>query len=91
MTQLTAYRERLFCGVTSTGLIWADRSREKHGDYKRLAFMAFSTLELSFEKDCGAAFRQLIGEDAAPIQARRGEPFEVSTAGQTITLGHALP
>lgn len=79
--------ERIFAGVFSTGIGYADRAREKHGDWARLAFLSFSTLELVIEKDCPAALRADIEANAAKIQARRGEQYQVSTCGQTITLG----
>jgi hypothetical protein len=82
--------ERIFAGVFSTGIGYADRKREKHGDYARLAFLTFSTLTLEIEKDCPAALRKEIEDDAARVQAKRGEAFQVSTSGQTITLGYAL-
>lgn len=82
--------ERIFAGVFSTGIGYADRKREKHGDYARLAFLTFSTLTLEVEQDCPTALRKEIEEDAARIQAKRGEAFQVSTSGQTITLGYAL-
>lgn len=79
--------ERLFAGVYPTGIVYADRSREEHGDYKRLAFLSFRTLELEWSKGVPADLRRLIESDAAAIQARRGEDFEVSAAGQTVRLG----
>ena len=77
----------LFAGVYPCGIVYADRSREVGGDYKRLAFLPYRELELQFEKDCTPAFRTIIRRDAAPIQARRGQQFEVSACGQTVMLG----
>jgi hypothetical protein len=82
-------QERIFAGCFSTGIGYADRKVEVHGDYKHLAFLAFSTLELSFEKNCPLSFRAEIVADAAFIQAKRGEEFRVSTCGQTVLLGSA--
>jgi hypothetical protein len=79
--------ERLFIGVYPTGISYADRSREKHGDYARCAFLSFRTLDLEIEPDCSAALRTLIVKDAAKIQARRGEQYQVSASGQTVLLG----
>jgi len=80
--------ERLFIGVYPTGIVYADRSREKHGDYARCGFLPFSTLVLELKSDCPKALRALIEKDAARLQARRGEQYQVSASGQTITLGH---
>ena len=81
---------RLFVGVYPAGIVYADRQREKAGDYARCAFLGFADLVLTIEPDCPDALRLQITEDAAAIQRRRGEAFQVSTAGQTVTLGHAL-
>jgi hypothetical protein len=79
--------ERLFCGVYPGGLVFADRGREKGGDYARLAFMPYETLEARIEPDCPKDLRPLIEETVKGMQARRGEPFEISTCGQTVMLG----
>lgn len=79
--------DRLFIGVFPTGISFADRSVEVHGDYKRLAFLPFSTLALEIAQDCPADLRAEIDAYAATIQARRGQPFTVSTSGQTVVLG----
>jgi hypothetical protein len=78
---------RIFAGVYPMGIVYADRQREAHGDYKRLAFLAFSTLVLDVEPDCPPALRAEIEADAAPIQAMKGQDFQVSTSGQTVVLG----
>ena len=77
--------EQLFIGVFSTGIAYADRTIERHGDYKKLAFLPFNTLELMIEKDCPADLRVLIVADAAAIQARRGD-----TQGALTAYGHAV-
>ena len=79
--------ERLFIGVYPAGISYADRSREKHGDYARCAFLPFGSLKLEVEPDCPSALRALIVKDAAKIQARRGEQYVVSGSGQTVRLG----
>jgi hypothetical protein len=83
-------RERLFAGVFTTGISYADRTVEEHGDMKRLAFLDFGTLQLEVRPDCPSDLRPLIETDAAAIQAKRGEQYQVSAAGQTVTLGHRL-
>jgi hypothetical protein len=79
--------DRLFIGVYPTGIVYADRSREKHGDYARCGFLSFDTLALDLKPDCPKVLRAFIEKDAARIQAKRGEPYQVSESGQTVTLG----
>lgn len=80
-------KKRLFAGVYPCGIVYADRSREECGDYKRLGFLSFATLELELRPDCPMELRRLIRDDAAGIQARRGELYPISTTGQTALLG----
>lgn len=81
--------ERLFIAVFPTGIGYADRKRERHGDYMQLAFLPFSSLELEWAKNTTvpANLRAAILKDAAKIQAKRGEQFSVSASGQTVKLG----
>ena len=79
--------DRIFIGVFSTGISYADRLREKKGDYAKLAFLAFDTLQLTFEKDCPRELKAVIEKDASAIQAKRGQRYQVSTSGQTVLLG----
>ena len=83
-------QDRLFIGIFPTGIAYADRQREVAGDYQRLAFLSFATLELEIECDCPADLASRIRSDAASMQLRRGEQFPISTAGQTMRLGYAL-
>ena len=78
---------RIFRGVYPAGIVYADRTRERHGDYPRLAFLPFQSLELEIEPDCPDALRAEIIADAAILQARRGEEFVTSACGQTVRLG----
>lgn len=79
--------ERIFAGIYPEGIVYADRHRERGGDYVRLAFLSFGTLKLEIEKDCPEELRRRIVADAERIQARKGEAFQISTSGQTIALG----
>lgn len=81
--------DRIFRGNYPCGIVYADRKREKHGDYARLAFLPYNTLQLEFADDCPPELRKQIEAEAAAIQSRRGEQFQISTAGQTVTLGGA--
>lgn len=78
--------KRLFAGVYTTGISYADREREVGGDYKRVAFLSFGTLELDIY-DSKSPLLAEIRKDAATIHARRGEQYQISTSGQTVTLG----
>jgi len=85
-----ALRERLFAGVYPEGIMYADKAREKGGDYARLAFLSFSTLELKIERDCPKALAELISSEASQLQAKAGQQFQTSTAGQSVVLGWKL-
>jgi hypothetical protein len=81
---------RVFAGIFPTGISYADRQREEGGDYARLAFFTFRTLELEFSPGCPRELQAKIVAHAEKIKARRGEQYEVSTSGQAITLGYGL-
>jgi hypothetical protein len=78
---------QLFIGVFPCGISYTDRHHEKHGDYKSLAFLPYSSLVLEFRKDCPAEFRSEIIASAAAIQVRKGEQYQISGCGQTVLLG----
>lgn len=81
---------RIFSGVYPCGIVYADRKREVAGDYKRLGFLDFATLTLKIERDCTRHLAEEIRKDARAIQNQRGQQYEISSSGQTITLGHGL-
>lgn len=87
---MTEEDDRLFVCVMGTGISFADRQVQEHGDYKRLAFLTLSNLKLEISPGCPNDLRVRIVDHAAKVQARKGEQFQVSTAGQTVTLGYAL-
>ena len=74
-----------------TGIAYADSSRERDGDYLRLAFLPFQTLELEWTPRVRVSpeMRRLIVEHADRLRSRKGEDYQVSTAGQTVKRGHA--
>jgi hypothetical protein len=82
--------DRLFAGVFAGGISYADRAVQEHGDYKKLGFLNYATLELTIEKSCPADLADRIRANAAKIQARKGEHYKVSTVGQTVLLGSRL-
>lgn len=79
--------DRLFIGVYPEGIVYADRSREKHGDYARVAFLPYRTLVLDVDKGADPKLVEQARAHAATLQARKGELYEVSTCGQTVRLG----
>ncbi len=82
---------RIFVGAFPAGISWADRQREEHGDWARLCFMPYATLEAEFSKSCPQELRTEIEEQVADFQAKRGQQYQISTAGQTVLLGSELP
>jgi hypothetical protein len=77
----------LFIGLYPCGISYADRTKEQHGDYKKLAFLPYSSLVLEVEKDCPKDVLKQIESHADTIIARRGQQFQISACGQTVLLG----
>jgi hypothetical protein len=78
--------DNLFIGVYPTGIVYADKRVEDHGNYKKVAFLSYRTLELEISVPDSDLLDAIV-EDAKTIQARKGEHFQVSTSGQTVILG----
>jgi len=78
--------KRIFAGCFPTGIVYADTKHETNGDYTRLAYLNYRTLELEIEKNCPRALAEEIRADAATIQAKRGERFAIA-GNMSITLG----
>lgn len=83
-------RDRIFAGCFGEGIRYADRHREKNGDYAHLAYLPFGSLELDIYDDCPKDLRGEIVKHAKCIQDRKGQEYRISTAGQTVTLGWQL-
>lgn len=81
--------DRLFVGYYPTGVSYADRRRERHGDYLTLARLPYRSLELEWVPHVPVplALREEIVRHARSLQARRGEDMKISQAGQTVRLG----
>jgi hypothetical protein len=77
--------ERVFVGYYPAGVVYADRERERGGDYARLAFLSYETLVLRVERDCPPVLALKIREHAKRYKA--GDMLEVSSCGQTVLLG----
>lgn len=80
-------QQRLFIGVYPCGLVYADRSREENGDYVKLAFLPYDTLELDLKSACPEDLGSHIKSDALHMQSMRGQKYRISSTGQTVTLG----
>ena len=79
---------RLFIGTYPTGIVYADRHREVDGDYAKIAFLPYGSLRLQWSAgNIPPELRELVESDAQAIIARRGQPFEISSSGQTVILG----
>jgi len=80
--------ERLFVGCYPTGLVYADRKRNAHGDYATCAFLSYATLELELAKDCPRSLAEAIKRDAIRIQGMRGQLFSIA-GNMQVVLGSA--
>ena len=78
---------RIIVDVFRTGLSYADRGVRVSGDYKRVAFLSFSTLDLTIEQDCPDHLRAEIQSNAARLQTRRGELYTVPGFDHVVELG----
>lgn len=79
--------EALFIGVYPTGLVYADRRRERNGDYVRAAYLNYRTLNLEVAPDCPEGLLPNILAHARVIQQRIGEKFQIDQCGHTVVLG----
>jgi hypothetical protein len=73
--------DRWFCGTYPCGLVYADRAIEVNGDYKRVAFLPYSTLVLEID-DPNSPLIERVKADAARMESMRGQLFGLSTCGK---------
>lgn len=80
---------RLFIGICVTGIVYADRKKEKHGDYAHIAFLSYRTLVLEWYPKIRISpqLRKEVLAHANIIIAQKGQDFQVSTSGQFVRLG----
>ena len=76
---------RLFAGMFPEGIVYADKGREEHGDYAKLAFLPYRTRVVEYAKNCPPEFRELIEADAK--QYKLGEVVQISSSGQGRVWG----
>jgi hypothetical protein len=88
LKQFTGTDNRLFIGIFPAGIVYADRRREECGDYQRVAFLPYRSLQLEINPRAHKQLAKQAVQHAATIQARRGEQFQISSSGQTVTLGN---
>jgi hypothetical protein len=74
----------IFAGIFPTGVIYADKSKEEHGDYKKIAFLPFDTLKLEIFSKRSKLLNEIIEDSKSYIA---GEELQISTSGQKIILG----
>lgn len=98
--RMRALPGRLFSGVYPGGIVYADRGVSEGGDYARVAFLPYGTLELQWTRPA-SPLRDVVLAAAARMQAQRGEYFALSATaargpdgrllgcGQTVRLGAA--
>jgi len=78
---------RLFIGDYPGGIVFSDTSRESNGDYRRVAFLPYESLEFIPGKDADTELLSRAKAYAAAIQARVGQWHQVSACGQRVLLG----
>ncbi len=78
--------DRLFTAIMPGGIVYCDKRSEEHGDYLKVAFLPYDTLDLRIYRPDSPLVPGIVA-DAALIVARRGQQFRVSSCGQTVLLG----
>ena len=83
--------KRLFVGVTATGVVYCDKSREENRDYLVIARVFFDTLILEWvnKETTPENMLELIRVSATDLQSKRGQEYKISASGQSIILGYA--
>jgi len=82
--------DALFIGIYPSGIVYADRRKERGGDYTRVAFLPYNNLVLAVEK---GADPELVAEARAhadTLIAQRGEAFAIDASGHHVILGKDL-
>jgi hypothetical protein len=82
----TTPKDCIFIGLYPTGIVYANRTREENGDYKKLGYMNYKTLVLELRPNCPADLAELIKADAATVQAKRGQSYEIA-GNMSVILG----
>lgn len=80
-------KDRLFIGCYPTGLVYADRQVEEHGDYRRLAYLNYGTLKLDLEDNIPKELEDRIKKDHEKMLSMKGQPYQIA-GNCVITLGY---
>lgn len=80
----------LFIGVYTTGWSYSDKTDTSSGDFKRLAYQYYDTLELKIydnSDDKKVALIKLLADKNVKMA---GEYYQITSSGQKIKLGYGL-
>lgn len=80
--------DALFSCCMPCGFTWCDRTKEEHGDYKRIAFMPYDTMKLEIHSPRNFLIPR-VKEDAARLIALTGTRYAIA-GNVTITLGYGI-
>lgn len=80
-------KDRVFVGTYPEGIVYADRLWNEHGEWVKLAFLSYNTLELEFRNRCSREVQGFIKRNARVLQDKRGEEYQIDTSGHTVILG----
>jgi hypothetical protein len=83
----STHEGRLGIYVYPCGICYSDRQEYKWGDYKRVAFLDYDTLTFQPEPDANADVLAAAKRDAAMLQSRKGQRFDIDACGNCVVLG----
>lgn len=78
----------LFIACFPTGLVYCDKSREVDGDYIKVAYLNYGTLDLSVYEPRSPLMPD-VKADAEQMQSRSGEQFQIA-GNAFVTLGDKM-
>lgn len=80
----TYTKDDLFIGNFPTGLVYANKAKEIAGDYQRLAYLNYRTLQLEIEKACPAELLVHIKSHHAEIMKLRHTVYPIAGNMQVV-------
>jgi hypothetical protein len=90
MAKRTYTKEDLFIGNFPTGFVYANMAKEVAGDYQRLAYLNYSTLQLEVEKACPAELLTHIRAHHEAMLARRHTVYPIAGNASVVLGGSDL-
>lgn len=81
---------RLFIGVYPGGMVYADRHKERDGDYARVAFLPWDTLEVEVDKRADPELVRQALAHATLLARKSGQAFAIDASGHHVLLGSKL-